>query len=175
MQVQWLHRFESVQKHFVKISATHVIAFAKDVALSERAVDTIPREIRLNILKRILKYVRQQKVQEEKQAESSGYVLVLSYTFSHNSSYGNAISSPAVAVNMQSVQMIVYLFWIPRTPHIDKIYCLAFKVKNQSLAGESFAVFEPCTVPLHCVRSSKLKIRLLRMLLDFLWGMPFSS
>ena len=74
MQVQWVHRFESIQKHFVKISATHAIAFAKDVALSELAVDTVPRDIRLNILKRILKYVRQQKVLEEKQAESSGYV-----------------------------------------------------------------------------------------------------
>ena len=67
------------------------------------------------------------------------------------------------------------LLRIPRTPHFVKIYCLAFEVKNQSFAEEPIAMRLSCTIPLHCPQSGKLKIRLLRMLLDSLWGMSFSS
>jgi len=72
-------------------------------------------------------------------------------------------------------KLIRSLFTIPRTPHIVRLYCLAFEVKNQSLARESIAMCEPCTNPLHCPQPSKLRIRLLRMFFDYVWGMPFGE
>ena len=67
------------------------------------------------------------------------------------------------------------LFWLPRVPPIVKTYCYAVEVQSQSLAGDAIAMREPCTNPLHCRQSSKLRIRLLRMLLESLWGMTFSA
>ena len=54
---------------------------------------------------------------------------------------------------------------IPRTVHVVKPIVKPLKFR-QSLAGESIAMREPCTILLHCPHSSKLKIFLLRMLLD---------
>ena len=67
------------------------------------------------------------------------------------------------------------LLRIQRTPHIVKIYCLAFEVKKQSLPGVSIAMRKPYNIPLHCSHSSKLKIRLLCMLLDTLWEITIQS
>ena len=57
------------------------------------------------------------------------------------------------------------LLRILRTVPIVKTYCCTVEVYSQSLAGESIAMREPCTIRLHYPQSSKLKIYLLRMLL----------
>ena len=74
------------------------------------------------------------------------------------------------AISMESGMSVAYCSF----PDIVKIYCLAAEVKNQSLAGESIAMREQCTIPLHCPQSRKLKIRLLLMLLYYPSGIPTS-
>ena len=49
------------------------------------------------------------------------------------------------------------------------------EIQSQSLTGKSIAMHEPCTIPLHCSQLSKLKIRLLSVLLDSLCGMTTSA
>ena len=44
---------------------------------------------------------------------------------------------------------------------IDKTHYYAFEAQSQSLTGESIAMREPCTIPLHCPQSSRLRLCLL--------------
>eukprot|EP00794_Sanderia_malayensis_P009896 gene9896-10909_t len=65
-EAKWLHKFEGSQKFFGKLSLKDMITFIDEVTFTENAVDLLAHETRLNIVKRALKYVRQQKAQPAK-------------------------------------------------------------------------------------------------------------
>ena len=97
-----------------------------------------------------------------------------SLIFSGKHRFFQTIENVPVVTKLSQFSQLANLVEDIGTPHIAKIFCLAFEVKNPSLDGESIAMREPCTIPLHSSQSSKLKTHLLRMLLDSLWECPWA-
>ena len=116
---------------------------------------------------------------------ASVYTLVLCfmtihfYSFCHSITILNHFSNPNPPTlskyrNFFKISLLTLLGTLT-TPRIAAIYCVALHAKNQSLVEKSIAMREPCTIPLHCPQSSKLKISFLHILLDSILGISFSS
>ena len=61
----WINQYENCKQHFSKILIEDVVTFADHVTFTEEAVDLLTHDVRLDIGKRLLKYTRQQKGQDE--------------------------------------------------------------------------------------------------------------
>ncbi|XP_065652198.1 NBAS subunit of NRZ tethering complex isoform X2 [Hydra vulgaris] len=64
-KLDWIHRFEACQKIFPKLELSDIIEFSKNILFSELSVISLTNDLRQEIAKRILKFLRQLKGQIE--------------------------------------------------------------------------------------------------------------
>lgn len=60
LQVDWVHRYEACHKFFTRLTPSDLIKLVDNMTFSEKAVDTLPLERRIDIVNRSLRFVRQQ-------------------------------------------------------------------------------------------------------------------
>ena len=61
----WINQYEGCKQHFTKFNTDDVVTFADQVTFTVEAIDSLTQDVRMDISKRMLKYLRQQKGQDE--------------------------------------------------------------------------------------------------------------